>query len=66
MSCSIPAGTAATNPATPAMMPSFEFASTSSVSDETTVGTSADFDTAYVFESTRAANASGKSRRLSR
>ena len=57
---------AATKPATPEMMPSFEFASTSSVSDETTVGTSADFDTVDVFESTRAAKARGNRRRLSR
>ncbi len=43
------------------MTPSFEFASTSSSSLRTTDGTSADFDTRYVFCSTSAANTSGNS-----
>ena len=43
---SAPAGATATAPASPAITPSFEFASTSSRSLRTTAGTSADFDTA--------------------
>ena len=45
VTCSSAAGITAANPTTPAITPSFEFASTSSVSLRTTEGTSADFDT---------------------
>jgi len=48
------------------MRPSFEFASTSSVSERTVEGTMADFDTAYVFCKTSDANTSGNSTRASR
>ena len=53
------AGNTAATPAMPAISPSFEFASTSSRSVRTTLGTRADFDTLYVFCSTSAANTSG-------
>ena len=43
--CSRPAGTTASVPTTPAITPSFELASTNSVSLRTTEGTSADRDT---------------------
>jgi len=64
VSCNAPAGNTATVPATPAITPSFEFASTSSVSVRTTAGTNADFDTVYVFWSTNARNTSGNRARL--
>ena len=53
------AGNTAATPEIPAISPSFEFASTSSRSVRTTLGTRADFDTLYVFCSTSAANTSG-------
>ncbi len=61
----MPAGTTATAPVMPEIRPSFEFASTSSSWVRTVDGTSADFDTMYVFCSTREANTSGNSARLS-
>ena len=54
-------GMAATNPTTPDNKESLAFASTSSSSLSTTVGTSALFVTWYAFESTRKRNASGNS-----
>jgi hypothetical protein len=62
--CSAAAGSTAANPTNPEMSPSLEFASTSSSSVRTTDGTSALFEIAYVFCSTMAPNASGKSNRL--
>ena len=58
-------GPMAMAPTTPDIRLSFEFASTSSVSLRTTSGTSADFDTAYVFCMTSAANTSGYRNRSS-
>ena len=63
--CRMPAGTTATAPTSPEISPSFEFASTSSASVRTTVGTSALFEIAYVFCATIAMNARGNSSRLS-
>lgn len=59
--CIAAAGSTATNPTRPEMRPSFEFASTSSSSLRTTLGTSALFEIVYVFCSTIAAKASGNS-----
>ena len=61
VSWSSAAGMTATNPVSPAITPSFELASTSSASVRTTDGTSACFDTRYVFCSTSAAKTSGNS-----
>lgn len=63
--CRMPAGTTATAPTSPEMRPSLEFASTSSSSLRTTVGTRALLEIAYVFCATIAMNASGNSSRLS-
>ncbi len=52
-------GPMASAPTTPEIRPSFEFASTSSSSLRTTVGTSADLETAYVFCITSAPNTRG-------
>ena len=58
--CRTPAGITATAPVTPAIRPSFEFASTSSESLPTTAGTRACLDTSYVLCRTNAQNTSGK------
>ena len=55
----IPAGTAATNPTIPAVTPSLALASTKSASLRVSVGSIADFDTAYVLLRTMARNANG-------
>jgi hypothetical protein len=56
----MPAGTTATAPVMPEIRPSLELASTSSSCVRTVDGTSADFETMYVFCSTSEAKTSGK------